>query len=85
MLMLGRQVLEQLLRPDAVHKALCHGLQHTQLLVHVLHLVPGSTCHLACTSPLACDAVFASLVICATDQDSLSVLVRLHCLYMCCT
>ena len=50
MLMLGRQVLQELLRTNAVHKALSHILQNAELLVHVLNL------RVACSRCLTCSA-----------------------------
>ncbi len=47
--MLGWQVLEELLRPNSVDEAFSQVSQHAQLLIHVLHLGRGCSCHLTCT------------------------------------
>ena len=54
MLMLGWQVLEELLRPNSVDEAFSQVRQHTQLLIHVLQLGRGCSCHLTYTWATGC-------------------------------
>lgn len=48
MFMLFRQIADQLLTPNTVHKSLCDGLQNAELPVHMLNL------DTACTQALTC-------------------------------
>ncbi|KAA6420914.1 MAG: hypothetical protein FRX49_09055 [Trebouxia sp. A1-2] len=48
------QVPEELLRPNSVDEAFGQVRQHTQLLIHVLHLEHGGFCLLTCTWAAGC-------------------------------